>query len=107
MLTDAKIRKIKPPSSDKKSPDKYTDRDGLQLHVFANGRMTWIYAYRFADKQRSLTLGAYPLLSLQEARSKHQGAIKQLFEGIDPNETKKATRSKQVGENTFKNVALE
>lgn len=107
MLTDAKIRKIKPPSVDKKSPDKYSDMNGLQLHVFATGRMTWIFAYRLAEKQRSLTLGAYPLLSLQEARNKHQDARKQVFECIDPNEAKKATRSKQVGDNTFKNVALE
>lgn len=61
MLTDAKIRKLKP-TKDKKTPDKYSDANGLQLHIFPTGRMTWIYAYRFDGKQRSLTLGSYPYL---------------------------------------------
>lgn len=88
MLTDAKIRKLKS-NPDKKTPDKYSDSNGLQLHVFSTGRMTWIYAYRYENKQRSLTLGAYPDLSLGDARIKASDARKILNNGIDPNQAKK------------------
>ena len=57
MLTDTKIKRLKP-TADKKTPDKYSDGNGLQLHVFPTGRMTWIYAYRFNGKQKNLTLGS-------------------------------------------------
>jgi hypothetical protein len=56
MLTDAQLRRIKA-NPNKKTPDKYSDTNGLQLHVFPTGRKTWIYAYRYQNKQRSLTLG--------------------------------------------------
>jgi|GEM_PF-5535911 len=36
MLTDTQIRKIKP-TIGKKAPDKYSDGDGLYLHVFESG----------------------------------------------------------------------
>ena len=67
MLTDAQLRRIKA-NPNKKTPDKYSDTNGLQLHVFPTGRKTWIYAYRYQNKQRSLTLGSYPDLSLADAR---------------------------------------
>lgn len=106
MLTDAKIRKIKP-NTNKKTPDKYSDTNGLQLHVFPTGRMTWIYAYRYQNKQRSLTLGSYPDLSLADARIKATEARKTLNSGIDPNQAKKNNLTQLNGENTFKYVALE
>lgn len=58
MLTDSKIKRFKP-SADTKKPDKYSDGNGLQLHVFPHGRMTWIYAYRFNGKQKNINLGTY------------------------------------------------
>ncbi|MCH4248171.1 MAG: integrase arm-type DNA-binding domain-containing protein [Acinetobacter populi] len=106
MLTDAKIRKIKP-DTNKKTPSKYSDTNGLQLHVFPTGRMTWIYAYRFQNKQRSLTLGSYPDVSLADARIKATEARKILNNGIDPNQAKKNNRIQLDGENSFRYVALE
>jgi hypothetical protein len=106
MLTDSKLRKLKPPIN-KTSPDKYSDANGLQLHVFPTGRMTWIYAYRFQGKQKTLTLGSYPLISLQEVRRKHEDARRLLLDGIDPNQQKKAKQVDQSGENTFGHVALD
>ena len=37
MLTDAKIKKLPIPPATQKSPDKYSDIQGLQLHVFSTG----------------------------------------------------------------------
>ncbi len=105
MLTDAKLRKIKP-DTNKKTPDKYSDTSGLQLHVFPTGRMTWIYAYRYQNKQRSLTLGSYPDVSLADARIQATEARKILNSGIDPNQAKKKQTIQANGENTFKYVAL-
>lgn len=106
MLTDAKLRKIKP-DTNKKTPDKYSDTNGLQLHVFPTGRMTWIYAYRYQNKQRSLTLGSYPDVSLADARIKATEARKTLNNGIDPNQAKK--EQKQIIDESilFKTLALE
>nr|MBP8207747.1 DUF4102 domain-containing protein [Acinetobacter sp.] len=46
-----------------KAPLKLSDGGGLQLHVFANGRKTWIYSYRFQGKQKNITLGKYPQMT--------------------------------------------
>lgn len=50
MLTDAKIKKLPIPPATQKSPDKYSDIQGLQLHVFSTGRKSWYMAYRFEGK---------------------------------------------------------
>ncbi len=106
MLTDARLRKIKP-NTNKKSPDKYTDTNGLQLHVFPTGRMTWIYAYRYQDKQRSLTLGSYPDVSLADARIKLSESKKTLNDGIDPNQAKKEQKQFIDESTLFKTLAME
>ena len=106
MLTDSKIKRLKPPLNAKK-PDKYSDANGLQLHVFPNGRMTWIYAYRFNGKQKNLTLGSYEFMSLAQARMKHLEARKALANGLDPAEQKKEQRIEIYESNLFKTLALE
>lgn len=45
MLTDAQLRRIKA-NPNKKTPDKYSDTNGLQLHVFPTGRKTGSYSAR-------------------------------------------------------------
>lgn len=78
MLTDAKIKKLKAPSERESEPNKHSYAHGLQLHIFRNGRMSWTYAYRFDGKQRSLTIGKYPQVSLAEARRKRDDARLQI-----------------------------
>ena len=84
MLTDTKIRNLKP--SDKcttKRPDKYSDTDGLQLLVRVTGSKVWVKSYRFNNKQQTVTLGKYPEISLAQARE-ISGTIKSnLVKGID------------------------
>lgn len=106
MLTDTKIRRLKP-NPDKKTPDKYSDGNGLQLHVFPTGRMTWIYAYRFNGKQKNLTLGSYEFMSLAQARVNHLRARQLLASGIDPAEKKKESKQAENENILFKNIALE
>lgn len=106
MLTDSKIKRLKP-SLNAKKPDKYSDGNGLQLHVFPNGRMTWIYAYRFSGKQKNLTLGSYEFMSLAQARMKHLEARKALANGLDPAEQKKEQKIEIDESSLFKTLALE
>ena len=69
MLSDTKIRKLKPTDKCTPSrPDKYSDRQGLQLLVRSSGTRTWVSAYRFDGKQQKTTLGTYPQMGLAEAR---------------------------------------
>ena len=66
-LTDTKLRKAKP--TDK--PYKLTDAGGLFVLVHPSGGKRWRYKYRFAGKEKLLSLGTYPDVSLSEARDRH------------------------------------
>ena len=66
MLTDAKIKKLRP--QDKRY--RVHDADGLSLSIWPTGRMSWILRYQVNGVRRDLTLGKYPALSLREARTK-------------------------------------
>ncbi|AWT49166.1 hypothetical protein DLE54_06270 [Psychrobacter sp. YP14] len=68
-LTHTTINKFTPTEKcTPNRPDKYSDGDGLQLWVRHTGNKVWISAYRWQGKQQTLTLGKYPLLTLQDAR---------------------------------------
>ncbi len=107
MRTDSQIKKIKPPTLEQKAPDKYSDGQGLQLHAFANGGKYWRMAYRFEGKQKTLSIGIYPEVSLAEARSKREDAKRILRQGIDPMEAKKETQSVADGSLTFEAIATQ
>lgn len=66
MLTDAAIRRIKPPEK----PFKASDMHGLYLFVRPDGARYWRLDYRHAEKRGTLALGVYPQVSLEEAREK-------------------------------------
>ena len=63
---------------------KFADEKGLYLLVAPSGSKLWRMDYRFADKRKTLALGAYPAVSLKEARKKREEARRQLGEGIRP-----------------------
>ena len=50
----------------------------------AKGSKLWKMAYRFGGKQKLLSFGAYPIVTLSRAREKCIDAKRQLSEGIDP-----------------------
>jgi integrase len=100
-LTVLKVKNIKPQSKD----FKISDAGGLYLHVRSNGAKYWRLAYRFNQKQKTLALGVYPEVSLQEAREKALEAKKLLKDGVDPSVSKKA--SKFESDDSFQAVANE
>lgn len=88
--------------------DKHTDGGGMYLLVNKAGKY-WRMNYRFADKRKTLALGVYPAVSLEEARQGREKARKLLAQGIDPSaakqEGKQATAT--AAANTFEAVARE
>ena len=102
-LTDAKIRQQK--QEDK--PVRLFDSGGLYLEVSPSGGKLWRYKYRFGGKEKRLSLGKYPEVSLKDVRIRHQEARKNLAQGIDPAEVKKVVKSNQSGEFSFEAIARE
>ncbi len=105
MLTDIEVRKSKP----LESPYKLADSSGLYLYITPQGSKLWRMNYRFGGKQKTLSIGEYPIVSLTEAREKRDEAKKQLKSNIDPSSAKQAAKaaSIEVAENSFQVIALE
>lgn len=83
------------------------DGGGLYLLISPSGGKLWRFKYRYDGKEKRLSFGSYPETSLIEARGKREAARKQLAEGFDPGETKKAEKAAKVAavEDTFEAVA--
>lgn len=79
-LVDTALRGLKPENK----PKKYSDSGGLFLLVNPNGSKLWRLAYRFDGKQKTLAFGAYPKVTLADARALRDRAKKALADGIDP-----------------------
>ena len=99
-LTDIKIKTAKPKEKDYK----LGDNGGLYLLVTKSGGKLWRLKYRVEGKEKLLTFGAYPTISLLEARARREDAKKILANGSDPNKVKKEViAEKKASEtNTFK-----
>lgn len=74
-------------------PRYVVDATGLALRIGAadtGGAKTWSVRYRAGRRQRRLTIGTYPTLTLADARKRAKEALKQVEDGIDPGEVKQA-----------------
>ena len=65
-------------------PGKYFDGDGLFLFVTEKGSKLWRLKYRIAGKEKLGSLGAWPVVSLKDARLKAAEWRKKISQGIDP-----------------------
>ena len=88
---------------------KLYDIDGLFLQVTPNGGKWWRLKYRFDGKEKLLSLGTYPEISLSQARQRRDDARKLLATDIDPSENRKQAKviSKLNADNSFEIVARE
>lgn len=88
---------------------KIHDGDGLYLWVYLDGRKYWRMRYWQAGKEKSLSIGVYPGVTLGDARKKREELRKQLQSDLDPSAERKATnlRKQLSAENSFEAVALE
>lgn len=88
MLTVKPIEAAKP----KDKPYRLLDSNGLYLYIPASGKKVWQLRFKLDGKEKILTVGKYPHVSLQEARDKAWQARKDVADGIDPVRTKKGAR---------------
>ena len=79
-LTDTAIKALKPSGK----PTKHSDSGGLHVLLTSQGSKLWRLSYRFGDKQKTMALGAYPAISLADARRQRDNAKVLLARGIDP-----------------------
>lgn len=88
---------------------KVSDEKGLFLLVKKTGSKYWRMKYRFAGKEKKLSIGVYPETSLAEARRARDEARSLLAKGIDPSALRKTKkiRGKQEAQNTFTALADE
>lgn len=88
---------------------KLHDGGGMYLWVYPDGRKYWRLRYWVARKEKSLSLGVYPRISLKEARAKRDAEHKRLSDGLDPAAERRAekVRAKVAAENSFEAVARE
>lgn len=104
-MEDIAARKAKPQTK----AYKIADGKGLYLLVNPNGGKLWRYDYAHEGKRKTLSLGAYPEITLAEARNRHSEARRLLAAGVDPMAERKAgkTARKEAEKNSFEAVALE
>ncbi len=100
-LTDTTLRNAKPG----KKQIKLFDGHGLFLLIAPSGTKAWRLKYSFYGKEKLISLGLYPTVSLKEARERAATARKDIENGIDPSEKRKLEKS--ACQNTFEGVALE
>ncbi|CAN5475437.1 tyrosine-type recombinase/integrase [soil metagenome] len=103
-LTDTAIKKVKP--GDK--PVKLSDGKGMYLLVNPAGSKLWRWKYRVSGKEKVMPLGAYPDVSLGQARDAMAAARKLLANGTDPMAKRASDKlaKKASAENSFQSVAL-
>lgn len=102
-LTNTSIVSAKPGAK----PIRLYDAGGLYLEISPSGGKWWRLKYRFAGRERRLSLGVYPTTSLKDARQRRDDAKRLLAEGVDPSAERKnekaAQRQKAAGQ--FREVA--
>ncbi len=99
-LTDTALRNLKSNGT----PTKLADSEGLYLYLPPSGRKLWRLDDRYGGKRKTLSLGAYPAISLREARRKRDDAKELLAHDIDPGTQKKA--DKEAAEAAAREKAL-
>jgi len=103
-LTDIAVRQARATGKDYTLPD----FDGLSLAVSASGGRSWHFRYYWAAKQKRMSLGTYPEVSLREARALRDDARALLAKGINPNidRKRKCRAACLAAENSFESVYL-
>ncbi|MDX1949628.1 MAG: tyrosine-type recombinase/integrase [Rickettsiales bacterium] len=104
-LTDIKVKSAKP----QEKQYKLSDDGGLYLLIHPNGSKYWRLKYRISGKEKVYAIGAYPEITLLEAREERQKLKKLIKQNIDPVEQKKEQKLKSETnpENTFEYIAHE
>lgn len=104
-LTDSAVRNARPSGR----PRRLFDDRGLYLEISPAGGKWWRFKYRVDGKEKRLSLGVYPDVSLKKAREKRDAARQLVSDGVDPSSHRKAQKAARVARaaNSFEVVARE
>lgn len=93
-LTASAVERLKPPE---RGQVEHFDAGypGLAFRISYGGGRSWVYFYRVHGRQRRLTLGSYPALSLSEAREAWRAARFAVERGEDPAAAKAETKRRE------------
>jgi len=98
-LTDAKIKSLQP----REKAYKVFDGRGLYIEVYPHGSKIWRFKYSFDGKDKRISFGAYPEVSLNEARDRQAKARLMLREGLNPSAPPPVVSSESKGP-TFEEI---
>jgi len=101
-LNDTKIRSLKPSAK----PFKVSDSHGLYLLVNPGGSRLWYLKYRINGKESRLGLGAYPDVSLADARQQRDDIRKLPAQKVNPAQQRLTEKAARPPEKAFKAIAL-
>ena len=104
-LTDVTVRTAKP----RDKTYKLSDSGGLYVEVTPEGGKRWRWKYRVAGREKLLSMGVYPDVTLAAARARRDDARKLLASGVDPSVHRQAAKVAQAesAANSFEVVARE
>lgn len=100
-LTEITIKALKP--SEKIS--RHYDEKGLYLEISPSGGRWWRFKYSFDGKEKRVSLGTYPSISLKTARISRDECRSLLQGGVDPGADRKTKKVEASGEALFEAVA--
>lgn len=103
LLSDVSIKNAKP----KEKAYSLRDGSGLWLVVEPSSKKWWKLRTVFEGKNNSFSLGAYPEVTLSNARDQRDAIRKQLVVGVDPAVFRKVEKAKHSTENTFEAFACD
>lgn len=104
-LTARQIDTAKPADRDYK----LADAAGLYLLVKKSGAKYWCLKYRFGGKEKKLSIGVYPFITLAQARAERDKARRMIADGTDPSHDKQSRKRalRESTANSFKAIATE
>lgn len=107
-LTDKQIKAAQP----QEKAYKLFDGGGLYLSIAPGGGKLWRLKYRFDGKEKLFALGAYPHITLQNARAAREQLKSEIAMGVDPSEKRKKEKQarkaeQEINENTVTRLAYE
>ena len=104
-LTETQIKNAKP----QEKTYTLSDGGGLYLLINPNGGKWWRLKFYYQKKERLISFGVYPTVSLKEARKRQAEAKELLVKGVDPGEHKKAVKQaiRSESQNSYEIIARE
>lgn len=103
LFTDRYLKSLKP----KEKRYEVLESLGFGVRVTPHGGVTFIYVYQFEGRNRRMTLGTYPSLTLSEARKKHAEARELFLKGIDPGAITQTAKEERKASPTVAELAEE